>query len=72
MAHYAGMEAMTKAPEDVTTAVWQAHRIRCLELAAAFGTKPEDALGMADRIGMYILVRSDLECKQTNATKVED
>lgn len=50
---------------------WQAHRIRCLELAVSSGATYNNIVDVAEKIGTYILTKSELE-KTVHVTKEED
>jgi hypothetical protein len=45
---------------------WQNFRIRCLELAIASGAKKQDAIEVADKLGLYILRKSEVEINTKN------
>jgi hypothetical protein len=46
--------------------IWQAHRIRCLELAIQAGAPPAEAISVAEEFGKYILTKSDIEIAQAS------
>lgn len=49
--------------------IWQAHRLKCLELAIQVGAEPEQATSVAEEFGRYILTKSDIEKAQADSTE---
>ncbi len=50
---------------------WQDFRIRCLELAVKVGATDETVIGIADKLGEYILTRSPREIGAAKADPTE-
>jgi hypothetical protein len=53
---------MSKINVDIAQR-WQEFRVRCLELAFKGGATEKNAIEVADRLGFYILTRSDVEIR---------
>jgi len=47
--------------------LWQELRFRCLELAVKGGATESNMIEVADRLGVYIVTKSEFEMKVTNA-----
>lgn len=46
---------------EMVAHAWQAHRIKCLELAIQAGAPPGTAMEWAEKFSTYILTKSELE-----------
>lgn len=55
------VDAPKKDDEIALAHTWQSFRIRCLELAISSGAKFDSVIEVADRLGKYILTRSEVE-----------
>ncbi len=51
---------------------WQNFRIRCIELALQSGAVGESVIGMAEKLGAYILTKSELEKKAAASIVADD
>lgn len=50
---------------------WQEFRIRCLELALKSGATEKNVIEIADRLGLYILKRSEVEIGATKIAEMQ-